>query len=353
MALLTELMKKYKTVSVIGMAKNAGKTTTLNYLIEEAEDAGIVLGVTSTGRDGESKDIVTGTEKPKIYLYPGTFVSIPTGLFEYADAGLEILRITKYHTATGDVMLCRVVDGGFVQVAGPVLTRDQKAVSDEMLALGAGIVLIDGAIDRKAVASPENSDAIILATGAVLSRNMQKVAEETAYLTSLYSLPQIGDALAAAGPGSEDAAAIADFLPLLKKSDRIILIRVDAEKNVHELEIKTGLGASSIIDSAIDEKTRYVYIPGAVTYGVLENIQPKKFRHVTFLIKDATRIFLTAEEWKMLSKKGFTLSTINRINVAAVSVNPVSPRGYSFESKELVGMIRKMIPDVMVTDVRT
>ena len=57
MGLLHDLSTKYKTLSIVGMAKNAGKTTALNYLIEEAIDEGITLGITSTGRDGETQDL--------------------------------------------------------------------------------------------------------------------------------------------------------------------------------------------------------------------------------------------------------------------------------------------------------
>ena len=32
MGFLNQLAEKYKTISIVGMAKNAGKTTTLNYL---------------------------------------------------------------------------------------------------------------------------------------------------------------------------------------------------------------------------------------------------------------------------------------------------------------------------------
>ena len=80
MGLLYDLSTKYKTLSIVGMAKNAGKTTALNYLIEEADDEGIRLGITSTGRDGETQDLVTGTEKPKVFLYEDTIVSVPTQL---------------------------------------------------------------------------------------------------------------------------------------------------------------------------------------------------------------------------------------------------------------------------------
>ena len=43
MGLLHDLSTKYKTLSIVGMAKNAGKTTALNYLIEEAIDEGDLI----------------------------------------------------------------------------------------------------------------------------------------------------------------------------------------------------------------------------------------------------------------------------------------------------------------------
>lgn len=67
MGLLDKIQENYKTLSIVGMSKNAGKTTALNYLIEEAMDEGVILGITSTGRDGESVDLVTETEKPRIF----------------------------------------------------------------------------------------------------------------------------------------------------------------------------------------------------------------------------------------------------------------------------------------------
>ena len=67
MGLLYRLQEQYKTLSIVGMAKNAGKTTALNYILEEAMDEGMLLGVTSTGRDGETSDLVRGTEQPKVF----------------------------------------------------------------------------------------------------------------------------------------------------------------------------------------------------------------------------------------------------------------------------------------------
>ena len=89
MYLLEELSQKYKTISIVGMAKNAGKTTALNYLIEEAMDEGLVLGITSTGRDGESSDLVTNTEKPTIFVTEGVLVATARQALLISDAKVE------------------------------------------------------------------------------------------------------------------------------------------------------------------------------------------------------------------------------------------------------------------------
>ena len=108
MGLLKELSTKYKTLSIVGMSKNAGKTTALNYLIEEAMDEGLKLGITSTGRDGETQDLVTGTEKPRVYLDVDTLVAVPALLYELSDAGLEVVKRTNYSTAIVTLLICRV-----------------------------------------------------------------------------------------------------------------------------------------------------------------------------------------------------------------------------------------------------
>ena len=155
MGILYDLSTKYKTISIVGMAKNAGKTTALNYLIEEAIDKGVVLGITSTGRDGETQDLVTGTEKPRVYMEEGMIAAVPALLYELADAGLEVIRKTKYSTAIGELLICKVREAGYVQIAGPVINAEQKLLCEDMLNLGCQLIIIDGAIDRKTIASPD------------------------------------------------------------------------------------------------------------------------------------------------------------------------------------------------------
>lgn len=96
---------KFKTISIVGMSKNSGKTVALNHLIAEAIDEGIPVGITSIGRDGESLDIVTETEKPRIFLEEGAFIATATGMLELGDANIEILQVTEYRTPLGEIII--------------------------------------------------------------------------------------------------------------------------------------------------------------------------------------------------------------------------------------------------------
>ncbi|MBR0600166.1 hypothetical protein [Sinanaerobacter chloroacetimidivorans] len=337
MGLLSQLKQEYKTLSIVGMAKNAGKTTTLNYLIEEAMDDGVVLGITSTGRDGESTDLVTGTDKPRVFLDAGTIVSVPVKLYELADAGLEILRMTNYSTALGQMMLCRVAESGYVQIAGPVNTKDHKKMCQEMIDLGAELILIDGAVDRKSIAAPETSDAIILATGAVLSRSLKKVVEETVHILSLYRLPEL------------EPGVFRDAILSNREAEKIMLMK---QGKIEVLDLKTGLSASRFLDEAIDEETEYIYMPGAFTMSVIADIHPAKLKNVQFILKDPTKIFMDALPWQQLRKKGFSVKVLDHIEVAALTVNPYSPAGYSFEHEELLKAMRDAVEDIPVFDVK-
>jgi len=338
MGLLYDLSTKYKTLSIIGMAKNAGKTTALNFLIEEAMDEGIKLGVTSTGRDGEMEDLVTCTEKPRVYLDEDMLVTVPSQLYELSDAGLEILRRTPYSTAIGELLICRIADAGYVQVAGPVMSAETKKVTKDMLELGCDMILVDGAIDRKSVANPDTSDAVILSTGAVLSRKMDKVIEETAHIVNLYNLPELEE--------GKDKESIRKLLA----EDKILVINDKGE--VKKLNLVTSLGGAKVIDKEIEDDTKYVFIPGAFTMSVVDQISPKKLKNVEFVLKDPTRVFINPMNWGIMRKRGLRVKVLKNIEIAAITVNPWAPLGYTFDNRLLVSEMQKAIPDIPVIDVR-
>ena len=326
MGFIADIQKKYKTVSIVGMAKNAGKTTALNYLLEEAYDEGLRMGVTSTGRDGETSDLVFETDKPKVY-------------FGLAETSLEILKRTNCRTALGQVLLCRVARSGYVQIAGPGSIMEHKKLCAQMFEQGIDMIIIDGAIDRKSIADPATSDAIILSTGAVISRRIKNVVEETVHVVSVYKSPLVED---------EKLRAI------LEKEDRDVfrILTIDKDYNVAQVPVRTALGAGPIVNDAIGEDTRFVYIPGAITERILDHISPAKLKQVTIVLPNPTKVFVGATRWQQLRKMGLHVQVLENIEVAAVTVNPFSPHGYSFDRDELLNAVKEALPGLPVVDVR-
>jgi len=93
-------------------------------------------------------------------------------------------------TPLGEVVLARLEEAGDVEIAGPSAAADVRAVAERMLELGAGQVLIDGAIDRRAASSPAVADGLVMATGAILSDDIEQVVDQTRDAVELVRLPR-------------------------------------------------------------------------------------------------------------------------------------------------------------------
>lgn len=313
---------KYRVVSVVGMAKNAGKTVALNKIIEEAYNRYITLGLTSIGRDGEREDLVTKTDKPVIHVMEGTIVATAQDILLNSDARLEILEVTDYRTTMGPVVICRVKENGLVELAGPSNNEEIREVSRKMLIYGADISIVDGAINRKTAASPAVTEATILATGAVVSRSMDRVLDETAHQIELYHLKTVKN---------REVLAFAE--EVIEKGCIGI---VDENQKYRMLSLKTALSAGRIIGSALTEKSRYIIFPGSLVKKTIEDLigVSPYYKQVTFVVQDGTKIFIPRAEWCRLKKRGVKIEVMEPLNVLAVSINPYAPQGYEFPAVE-------------------
>ena len=162
MPFVHELLK-YRSVAVVGMEKNCGKTECLNYILRRLPSYGPGVCVTSIGLDGERTDQVTGTAKPEIILRSGMFLLIT------AKVALE----------------------GKVILSGPSSTLSLKRWMDSISGFGIGLTVIDGALSRKSSASPAVSEAMVLATGAALSCSMPALVDRTAFCVEMIRLPEV------------------------------------------------------------------------------------------------------------------------------------------------------------------
>lgn len=343
MSNLIELIQNdYKIISVIGMSKNAGKTVALNELVYQAIESGVCIGLTSIGRDGERQDVVTCTEKPTIYVETGTFVATAEGLFNCSDARLEILEITDHQTPMGRIVIAKVINSGNVQIAGPCTNHGIREVSEKMISFGSDIVIVDGALDRVSSASPSITDATILSTGAVLSRDMDKVIEQTAHRVRLFKLEKI-----------EDESLQKVVREAIDLKDNIMIEIIDDEIKIKTLDIKTALNAGKIIANNMNENTRFVVIQGSLVTKTIMDIvrQTKLYKDVKFVVKDATKIFIDHRDWMYFNKIGIKLMVLDPINILAVTVNPFSPMGYYFDPNKFRDQLARELDGIPVFDV--
>ena len=53
-----------------------------------------------------------------------------------------------------------------------------------------------------------------------------------------------------------------------------------------------------------------------------------------------------------MKKRGLKVKVLKNIEIAAITVNPWAPAGYTFDNQMLVSEMQKAIPEIPVIDVR-
>ena len=321
-ASISELVRGFRSVSIIGMCKNAGKTTVLNRLIQELSHSGQVLALTSIGRDGEDKDLVTGTKKPGIYVARGTLIATAADLIvRHCDITREILASTSINTPMGEVILLRARSDGSIQLAGPSTTGQLARVREEFFRLGAHKVLIDGALSRKTLCSRAVTEGTILCTGASYHKNIDTVVEDTAYQCRILTLPETED-----GELRQAAAGAAD------PRDTIIL------GEAGPWTLPPGMPVEDALRAPQAKGARAVFFGGALTGHLVKPLimSGERLEGLRLVVRDSSKILLKPYSWEKLGRRGAALQVLDSVNLVAVTVNPFSAYGFHFAKDELM-----------------
>ena len=307
---LVERLAPYTSVSIIGMAKNAGKTTTLNHIIGSLSKSKTRLALTSIGRDGESTDVVAGTQKPKIFIQKGTMIATAEALLGFCDITKEILLTTEINTPLGRIIIVRALSDGFIQLGGPSITSQMSDLLMLFEELGADKILVDGALNRKTLANPSVTEATILCTGASLDRNLHTVIEETQHLVSLLTLPKLDDK-----------------------------------------EIQAEL--EHVKDEKVTKQEHYIYIRGAVSDAFVNNLvmSGTHLKGVYLIAEDASKIFIKPDTYKKLVLKEAVLVVMNPIHLVGLTINPKSTYHVDFDAAEFLEKLRAAVA-IPVYDVK-
>jgi hypothetical protein len=336
---LSELVAPVNKLLMCGLAKNTGKTVALMSLLDEINHESGVVGVTSIGRDGEQYDAVNNTiKKPSIDLTASNLVATTLNLIEDSQIPYELLRETDFRTPMGPVVICRILRAGSLEVAGPTAAEDINRVCDDMLCLGADRILIDGAINRKAAASPYIADGIVLSTGAILSTHIEEVVSETKNAVEQIRLPEVNDPilLNCAKEARENLCLTKDYVPI--RFDRNAALHADTDA-LEELLIR-------------EEVYRYILLNGAMSEAFALNLLKfTRRRELVCVVMDSSKLFLGDRSPSWFAKQGLHIQVVYPIQLKAITVNPVAPSSHRFDSNELLDLLQEAISGVPIINV--
>lgn len=330
-----DLIGPYYSVSIIGMCKNAGKTTVLNRIISEMIEKDLNYAITSIGRDGEGTDLVTGTNKPGIYVNCGTIVATAFDMLKYCDVTKEILDATGISTPMGEVIIFKALSDGNVQIAGPSLVDQLAVIREKFKNFGAQKVLIDGALSRKSLCTHNLSDATILASGASYNKDVDIVAEDTGYISKLLTLPVFDD--------SDVISIIEDT------SERGFLVVY----NDNSFEKYDGKKLDLLIKTRKDD-IKCIYFGGAVSDLIIKPIimSGASLDGITFVAFDGSKFLLSRHLFDKVYIKGGRFAVLKGVNPIAVTVNPFSAYGFHFDKDDFIAKVKQNVelPVINVED---
>lgn len=319
-----EGVSKYETLSIIGLEKNTGKTTTLNFIMKSLENK--KLAITSIGRDGEGKDVVTFTHKPRIYVKAGTLIATAKSAVLKSDATLKIIEVMDINTPLGNIVIAKSITSGFIEIAGPSTKEQIKAVIAKLKECGAEFTIVDGALSRKSFAAPAVTEAVVLCIGATFSHNVFRLIEETENLISLFSIDK----------------ADLNVIELYKRAMKETRVAFVYEACIKKSSANTSIDAYKDVISSYSDELKYVFIKGIVTDKFMTEILNSDFKvkKVTFVVEDGTKIFMKKSTYDRLVLKGGTIKAVNNINLVGISVNPWSPEGIVLDYKDIYSKLK-------------
>jgi len=318
------------TIAVIGLVKNAGKTTVVNALMDNVP---LRFGLTSLGLDGERTDHLTGLDKPRIVPPRGTLIATTVGSLDRSHYTMERIEALPFHTSLGGVVIGRAAGDRAVEISGPTTLAEVAATAGRLRALGAGLVLVDGAINRLGSASPRVSDALIMATGGLVADTLDETVATTLATLEMLSLPAL-DAPTRALVGDETLAEAR-------------AVTVDGHGHVATLDLRTAVGEGVRVARDVESRaTATLFLAGALTQefadDFLRTLSPR--RRVTLVVRDATVLICTPATVTRFRRRGIDLRVLRPLRVLAVTTNPYRfPQPYN--AKLFFGAVADAVGD--------
>jgi hypothetical protein len=301
-------IEQFSSVSVVGMAKNTGKTTCLNYVIHRLQNEGRKIALTSIGVDGEERDVLYDTPKPRIVLHEGMVFITSEKDFEQCAFPVELLSVSERATPLGCLITARAKGSGKMVLSGPSDSAWLQEMLTAMPGYGVELTLVDGALSRMSLASPAVTDAMILCTGAACSVQLPELIRQTKFRCTLINLSQASSLL----------------YDLFSPLDGGVWMLTDDQTIKKVAGTVFTLGDS--MEQSLPEHIT-IYVAGAVTDRFLKLLCVRSHGRIKLVVRDFSKLFISVLTYERFIRKGGCIEVLQKAKLIAVCTNPVSPEG--------------------------
>ncbi len=346
--LLQEIGSGDKRITVIvGLSKNAGKTTFLNWLLEQTKF--LHKGIITTGRDGEEIDVLEKIKKPKVIIPPGSIFTVRASEIAKKSSFLHILEKLPYKAGGQNIWLVKTDINLKSEIVGPPSVFEQIETARKILSYGVEHIFIDGSLDRKAIGSAQDVDSLII-TGSPTYGNLARLKRG---FKKLHDLTKIRD--------------LVDFYPaklkrMLLSDDFIKLGFVNNRDNTDiefsNLPFKTILGHEKDVINILRGKkkeTIQLYIPTSITeksFLLLKSLI-QELGNLKIIIKHPFHLQLEDQSNRWLRHKNVLL-TLKKMDIAGFVINSYAINGNHLDCEQFRSAIRDdfALPVIDVMEVR-
>ncbi|MEZ4460767.1 MAG: hypothetical protein R3E66_13765 [bacterium] len=322
-----------KRIAVVGVAKNCGKTTTLNFLLRLAHADARVVGVMSVGIDGEAEDVLLGTPKPPVHVEVGQWVVTADEAAHAGNATLEFVASLGIETPLGDVVLCRVVEAGEVVLAGLRHRADVHVAVNHLEGVGVDLVVIDGAYGRIAAAHTGLTDGVVVSTGAVVAPHVDGIIERTGLMIDRLNLPRVTETWQI------------DLLSRAIAQNQCLLGGPNIEPTpLHAKSALLGLPKSRDLWTS---DVLAIAVPGLVSDRVIDELIHAGGTGRAVLLSDGTALQTDARHLDRL-RRHWAVYVEKSANLLGIAMNPTSVQGWTVPERALFDGLQKRWPEITI-----
>lgn len=312
---MIKTIDQYQTIGIIGLAKNTGKTTTLNHLIQYYKHE--PLGLTSIGLDGEDIDQVNYLPKPRIEVYPEMIVATAKECLDHTSIEYIILEETKAVTALGKVLLIKVLTKGYIMLAGPTANAEMNEILC-MMKRYVKRIFVDGALSRMTFSAISELDGIILATGASFHQEMKETMHKTKHVIDLFRYPKTD---------------------LIFDQNTPYIISSDNQEVIGRKKSMSLLKESL---SEMNTSLKWVYIKGAITDQFMNMLMDLRIGSFRLISEDPTKFLYNYRLGSVIEKLKIKIEVINTCPLLMITINPYRPVGRSYDADLFENEVKKM-----------